>query len=74
MKEQRVGIVLLVGLPRLQNFVNVYTNFTNQNDSVHTQFIIIIIIIGFGSAVVECFTRDRGAAGSGLTRVALLCH
>ena len=26
-----------VGLPRLQNFVNVYTNSRNRNDSMYTQ-------------------------------------
>ena len=30
-----------VGLPRLQNFVNVYTNFRNRNNSVHTQYTIL---------------------------------
>ena len=27
----------LLGLPRLRNFVNVYTNSRNRNDSVYTQ-------------------------------------
>ena len=30
-------IPLSIGLPRLRNFVNVYTNSRNRNDSVYMQ-------------------------------------
>ena len=33
--------IIAVGLLRLQNFVNVYTNFRNQNDSVYMQYTIM---------------------------------
>ena len=34
---QEYSTLSLVGLPRLQNFVNVYTSSRDRNDSVYTQ-------------------------------------
>ena len=36
---------LYLGLPRLQNLVNVYTSSTNRNDPVYTELTVLIFFI-----------------------------